>query len=215
VVLDPQLRIVAVSDAYLRATMTQRTAIVGRPLFEVFPDNPDDPASDGVAKLTASLERVATNHRADTMAVQHYDIRRPPEQGGGFDVRYWSPANSPVLDASGQLVYIIHQVEDVTDRILAEEKLETARVSHEIFAERERIASELHDLVLLRLSANTMTLAGAVKLAVDPEVADRIVKVIDDLDATIGSIRSTIFESGEADRSAGGGSTSPQGAERD
>jgi hypothetical protein len=39
-VLAPDMTIVASSDAYLRASMTRRDEIVGRPLFEVFPDNP-------------------------------------------------------------------------------------------------------------------------------------------------------------------------------
>ena len=50
-VLAPDLRIVAASDAYLRATMTHREDILGRGLFEVFPDNPDDPAATGVRNL--------------------------------------------------------------------------------------------------------------------------------------------------------------------
>ena len=75
-VLDPQRRIVAGSDGYLSATMTERTEILGRPLFDVFPDNPDDPTADGVAKLGASLERVAEHLHADTMDDQKYDIRR-------------------------------------------------------------------------------------------------------------------------------------------
>jgi PAS domain-containing protein len=41
-ILTPDLRIVAASDAYLRATMTRREGIVGRGLFDVFPDNPAD-----------------------------------------------------------------------------------------------------------------------------------------------------------------------------
>ncbi len=114
-VLDPQLRIVAVSDAYLTATMTLRAEIVGRGIFEVFPDNPDDPAATGVANLRASLNRVRTGLVADAMAVQKYDVQRPEAAGGGFEVRYWSPLNSPVLDAEGRLAFIIHRVEDVTD----------------------------------------------------------------------------------------------------
>ena len=47
-VLDPNLRIVTASDAYLRATMTRRSDIVGQNVFEVFPDNPDDPSADAV-----------------------------------------------------------------------------------------------------------------------------------------------------------------------
>ena len=47
-VLSPDLTIVAVSDAYLRATMTERENILGRRLFNVFPDNSDDPSASGV-----------------------------------------------------------------------------------------------------------------------------------------------------------------------
>jgi signal transduction histidine kinase/ActR/RegA family two-component response regulator len=121
-VLDPELVIVAVSDAYLRATMTRREDILGRGLFEVFPDNPDDPDATGVGNLRASLDRVRGGLMPDTMAVQKYDIRRPEADGGGFEVRYWSPLNSPVLDASGALACIIHRVEDVTEFVRLQER---------------------------------------------------------------------------------------------
>ena len=114
-VLDPDLIIVAVSDAYLRATMTSRAEIVGRGLFEVFPDNPDDPEATGEGNLRASLDRVSRDRVPDTMAVQQYDIRRPEAEGGGFEVRHWSPLNSPVLGPDGELAYIIHRVTDVTE----------------------------------------------------------------------------------------------------
>ena len=51
------------------------------------------------------------------MAVQKYDIRRPAQAGGGFEERYWSPVNTPVTDHRGDLRYIIHQVEDVTELV--------------------------------------------------------------------------------------------------
>jgi signal transduction histidine kinase/ActR/RegA family two-component response regulator len=114
-VLTPELTIIAVSAAYLRATMTKREEIVGRGLFDVFPDNPDDPTATGVANLRASLARVLLHKRPDAMAVQKYDVRRPEKEGGGFEERHWSPVNSPVLGDDGALVYIIHRVEDVTE----------------------------------------------------------------------------------------------------
>jgi signal transduction histidine kinase/CheY-like chemotaxis protein len=123
-VLDPGLKILGVSDAYLAATMTRREEIVGRGIFDVFPDNPDDPAATGVGNLRASLQRVLQRRGPDAMAVQKYDIRRPDEEGGGFEVRYWSPLNSPVLDPDDRLVYIIHRVEDVTEFVRLKE-LET------------------------------------------------------------------------------------------
>jgi signal transduction histidine kinase len=79
----------------------------------VFPDNPDDPSADGVANLRRSLESVVATGRKDTMALQRYDI--PGGEAGTFAERYWSPANSPVLDDEGRVTHIIHRVEDVTD----------------------------------------------------------------------------------------------------
>jgi len=128
-VLTPALTIVAVSDAYLKATMTKREEILGHGLFEVFPDNPDDPTATGVRNLKASLDRVLTNRVPDTMAVQKYDIRRPVSEGGGFEERYWSPVNSPVLGADGKVAYIIHRVEDVTEFVrLKQEGSEQHRI---------------------------------------------------------------------------------------
>ena len=57
-VLTPDLTIVDASDAYLKATMTHRSGVVGRKLFEVFPDNPEDTSASGTRNLAASLERV-------------------------------------------------------------------------------------------------------------------------------------------------------------
>ena len=130
-VLDPGLTIVAASDAYLQATMTERQRIVGQGIFEVFPDNPDDDSATGVGNLRASLDRVRTTLVADTMAVQKYDIRRPDAEGGSYEERYWSPVNSPVLDASGRLLYIIHRVEDVTERKATEDEVGAARAEAE------------------------------------------------------------------------------------
>jgi len=148
-VLDPRLTIVAVSDAYLGATMTERAKILGHGLFEIFPDNPGDPAADGVRNLRASLERVIRDRIPDAMAVQKYDIRRPESEGGGFEERFWSPVNSPVLDGEGGLVAIIHRVEDVTEfirvrnsgeKLTADLRNRVERVEAEVFLRAQQLA---------------------------------------------------------------------------
>ncbi|MBE8470173.1 hybrid sensor histidine kinase/response regulator [Streptomyces justiciae] len=111
-ILTPDFTIVEVNRAYLTATRTER-AIVGQRIFEVFPDNPDDPTADGVANLRRSLETVVATGRTDTMPLQRYDI--PTGEAGGFDEKYWSPVNTPVLDADGRVTHVIHRVEDVTE----------------------------------------------------------------------------------------------------
>src|SRR5574341_1672719 len=132
-VLAPDLTIPAVSNAYLQATMTVRDQILGRTLFDVFPDNPDDPAATGTSNLRASLDRVLQTKQPDTMAVQKYDIRRPESEGGGFEERFWSPMNSPVPGADGRVRYIIHRVEDVTEFVrLKQRGSEQTRVTEEL-----------------------------------------------------------------------------------
>lgn len=132
-ILSPEFRIVAVNDAYLRATMTERSHIVGRGIFDVFPDNPNDPAADGVRNLTMSLERVVRTGEADTMAVQKYDIRRPGSEE--FEERYWSPINWPVRDAQGRVAYILHSVEDVTEMLRLRRQREQVEESFRLLVE--------------------------------------------------------------------------------
>lgn len=112
---DQDFTIVGASADYLRATHTTPD-IFGRPVFEVFPDNPGVPDADGASKLLDSLQRVLTTREPHTMAVQRYDVRLPPAKGGGFEERYWAAVNSPVLGDSGGVDYLIHRVEDATAR---------------------------------------------------------------------------------------------------
>lgn len=106
--------IVAVSDAYLEATMTKRAEIIGKTSFEIFPPDPNDPDPEEVPRLRASLERVKAEREADVMSVIYYPILRRNSQGGGFEDRWWSPTNSPVFNSTGEIDFIIHRVEDVT-----------------------------------------------------------------------------------------------------
>jgi PAS domain S-box-containing protein len=119
-ILLPDLTIVAASDAYLKATMTKREDILDRGLFEVFPDNPEDDNATGVSNLKASLHAVLEFKKPHAMVIQKYDIRRPD---GSFEERYWDPLNTPVINTNNEIVYIIHNVKDVTRQKIAEEKL--------------------------------------------------------------------------------------------
>ena len=111
---SPRFTIVEVNDAYLSATNTTRKHLIGRALFDVFPDNPDDEGATGERNLRASLETVLATLKPNAMPVQKYDIPRLDGEAGGFEERYWSALNTPVLNPEGQISHIIHYVEDVT-----------------------------------------------------------------------------------------------------
>lgn len=113
-ILDPEWHLLAASDAYLDATMTVREEIVGRSLFDVFPDSPDHVDSQGGRDMLASLQRMLATRATDVMPLARHDMPgRGPD--GGFEVRYWSPTNTPVFADDGALRYVIHRVENVTE----------------------------------------------------------------------------------------------------
>jgi signal transduction histidine kinase len=68
------------------------------------------------------------------------------------------------------------------------ERLQELAVLHD----RERIARDLHDKVIQRVFAAGMALQAAARL-MDSGVAARVVAVVDELDAVIAEVRSTIF----------------------
>jgi PAS domain S-box-containing protein len=144
-VLTPDLTIVAVSDAYLRATMTKRKEILRRGIFDVFPDDPDDPSATGVRNLRTSLQRVLQRKAPDAMAVQKYDIRKPESEGGGFEERFWSPFNSPVLGSDKEVAYIIHRVEDVTEFVrLKQQTLEQEKLAEKLRTRTGQMEAEVY-----------------------------------------------------------------------
>ena len=115
---SPRFTAVAATKARLLSTNSTLEETIGRGLFELFPDNPNNAAADGTRNLRASLERVLATKAADTMAVQKYDIPLPD---GSFEDRYWSPRNIPVLCSQGEIKYILHRAVDVTELVRAGE----------------------------------------------------------------------------------------------
>jgi PAS domain S-box-containing protein len=117
---DPDFIMLAASDERLLATNSRREDCIGRSIFEVFKENPEEPESLGAGVLRASLERVLRTGVPDRMAITRYDIARSASEGGGFEVRYWSPVNLPVFDKQGRMCCIVHKTEDVTEPTLGQ-----------------------------------------------------------------------------------------------
>ncbi|WP_030193409.1 GAF domain-containing sensor histidine kinase [Streptomyces sp. NRRL S-87] len=75
--------------------------------------------------------------------------------------------------------------------MMAEAQRDRERLA--VFEDRDRIARDLHDLVIQRLFATGMMLEGAQRRSVVPEVQDGVGKAVDELDVTIQEIRTAIF----------------------
>jgi PAS domain-containing protein len=114
--LTPDYVMADMNDAYLRVTGRTREDLLGREVFDAFPDNPSDPGATGVRNLSASFGRVLATGEPDELALQRYDVevRGSP---GVFAKRYWCPVNVPVFGHGGSVVLIANCVEEVTDRV--------------------------------------------------------------------------------------------------
>ena len=113
--LDRDFRFVAANAAYLCATGTRRDQLLGRPLFEAFPHDPDDPGNDNARLLRESLERVIATRAADVIAFIPYRI--PVERAGrvALEERFWSATHTPILDEQGQVRLILQHTVDITE----------------------------------------------------------------------------------------------------
>ncbi|MEY2964935.1 MAG: hypothetical protein RLZZ228_748 [Actinomycetota bacterium] len=116
---------------------------------------------------------------------------RTPDRTLGLLYLVWADPGD-VLDEELTAVAESFAAQAAVNVVLAEARLERERLS--IFEDRDRIARDLHDLVIQRLFATGMQLQGVVRQGdVSPEVSERIGRAVDDLDETIREIRQTIF----------------------
>lgn len=130
VVLSPDYKILAMNEAYLRATMRTREELVGKSfLLEAFPDE-SVPYEQNPVKL--SLDRAAATKKTDFFPPSRYDIPKPD---GTFDVRYWEASHTPVFDENGGLQFIIQNTKDVTDRERAKQAAKASENKFRFMAE--------------------------------------------------------------------------------
>ncbi|CCK31737.1 magnesium or manganese-dependent protein phosphatase [Streptomyces davaonensis JCM 4913] len=144
--LTPELIYADVNEDFLLMTGRSREDLVGRYLFDAFPDNPNDSAATGMRNLAASLQRVVATGERDVMALQRYDVESV-ERPGQWEERYWSPVNAPVLGPDGKVVLLVHRVEEVTELIRARggPTGSRARVMEAELYTRARELQELND----------------------------------------------------------------------
>lgn len=121
----PDYTILTASNAYLEMTGRTKDDIVGKNLFDAFPDTSPRAKKTGKGELQESLERCTTTEQPDHMGVIRYDIANPQ---GEFEVKYWAVLHTPITDTEGTLVAIVQSTEDVTDAIVTQGKLELSHL---------------------------------------------------------------------------------------
>ena len=175
------------SDGIIRVANPQATRLFGADVHELVGLSVDElvpgPQREAHAKLRERYDRAPTRRPMGT----DLQLRARRLDGSHFPAEISLSSVSIDGDAC-----TIATVRDVSER------QEThARVA--LLKDRERIARDIHDMVIQRLFAAGMSLQGVTGL-VDSSVArERIAAVTDDLDDTIRQLRHSIFQLGQPD----------------
>lgn len=111
-VLTPEFVILEANASYQNLVGRRRNQLIGRYIFEAFPH------PGGVDDIEASLRRVLEGRTEDVAGPIRHDVEES-ERPGVFVERYWSQINAPVLGPDGEVVLIVHRLEEITDLVRA------------------------------------------------------------------------------------------------
>lgn len=117
-VLDQDLHIVTASKLYLATVGRDLNAIQGRPVFDVFPEEPDRRAM-----LEAAFRRALAGE-ANSLEKVLYAIPVMDDDGqptGKIKEMYWSCHHKPIFQTDGSVRYMIQNAQDITQQVMAEQ----------------------------------------------------------------------------------------------
>lgn len=112
--LDTGLRFFDMNEAYLRVTRQDRDNLLGRYVFDAFPETPECEAV-----FRRAFERALAGE-ANRLVRQPFSIPRPESQGGGLREVWWTCHHMPIHDVAGNLCGMVQKAEDVSLEVKAE-----------------------------------------------------------------------------------------------
>ncbi|RYG19876.1 MAG: PAS domain S-box protein [Chitinophagaceae bacterium] len=152
-ILSPELRILTATNSYCEVVSKSRESMIGRHVFDVFPirDEPEE------LRMDYSLKQVVETGEPHYLPIIRFDAN---ETGENAKERYWRSSNHPVFSGDGTIYYIIHQVEEVSDQVIAEQNLkEGLKNQTELAAKSAQLSKRLEKLIS-EIPARMATLAG-------------------------------------------------------
>ena len=120
-------------------------------------------------------------------------VPMPAGQHGTAGVLFVAARRDRVLIGGERSAELIAFFANQATLALDRDRAQRDRAQLAVFEDRDRIARDLHDLVIQRLFATGLQLQGMQRL-VRPEGRDRLVKAVEQIDATIRDLRTAIFE---------------------
>ncbi|MGZ8544255.1 MAG: PAS domain-containing sensor histidine kinase [Flavisolibacter sp.] len=127
----PKFTIITSTDDHFSISGKARQEIAGMGLFEAFPPNTIDPEFKGVEDLETSFIKVIKQKKPHQLPIQRYDLLNDQ---GLYEERFWSATNKPVLDEKGEVAFIVHSFQDISEEVKAvrlKERLEGLEKAYE------------------------------------------------------------------------------------
>lgn len=124
---DPDFTILEENEAHAKVAMVERHKVIGRPVFDVFPDTSEQYVETGVSQLLESFRKVIRTGKPDAMPKLSYDLR---DRSGTFKTMYWSVTHYPVHGKSGKIIAVYQETKDITEEVMVGRKL--ARAQHQL-----------------------------------------------------------------------------------
>ena len=152
--------------------------IVGAQVDVLFPSDVKEEFEDALARLRAGARAVP------------YDTWCRRCHGSMVEV---AVTLSAMRDPAGRLIGYSALLHDLSAQRRREAELLVAEATREVTEDRERIARDLHDLVIQRVFAADLALQAVGNLVTAPDVQRRLHVISGELDTAISEIRSTIF----------------------
>lgn len=122
---SPNFTIAEVTDDLLRLSNNRKEDIIGKSFFHFLRNNPSD--AEVFRHSFSQVINTGNPHRID---LQRYDVKSPD---GVPQELYWSPFSKPVFNEIGELEYIFHISENITEKILSKKEAEVAKYNFEYY----------------------------------------------------------------------------------
>lgn len=178
----PLYTILAVTEGMIKRSGLSKDQLINKPFFEPFPANPANPDDENSAVqnvVCASFEHVITLKELHSLPLIRYDL---PNTEGVFTELYWNIYNKPVLDDKGNVQYILHTSEDITEQVKYrqhEKRVREIEQSHNLFMQAPVAIAILkgEDLIIEMANEPMITLWGRGKSVLDKPIKDALPEI--------------------------------------
>ena len=120
---DPHFTIIDENQAHADMAMVERSAVVGKPVLEAFPDTSRDYLETGKSRLLESIRKVIQTGESDMMPDLSYDLM---DHEGSLTTKFWQVTHYPIFE-KGKVRAVCQQTRDITDRIATRRQLTLAQ----------------------------------------------------------------------------------------